>query len=106
MTAGQRWALGIALTGVLLVAVPLVADRLASREPLDVPAVAVHVVRPGDTPWAIARHYYPRMDPRRVIERLEQLNPGFDPGRLRPGRVLVLPWGGPRQEDGKEAQIP
>lgn len=50
----------------------------------------VYVVRPGDTLWSIAREHYPDADPRAAVYAIRQLN-DVDPGRLRPGDVLMMP---------------
>jgi nucleoid-associated protein YgaU len=49
-----------------------------------------YVVRPGDTLWSIARRFSPELDPRQVVDALQQAN-GVDPGRLVPGREIVIP---------------
>jgi hypothetical protein len=50
---------------------------------------ARHVVRPGETLWAIASERYAG-DPRAAIWKIEQRN-GVSAGSLRPGSVLYLP---------------
>jgi len=50
----------------------------------------VYVVEPGDTLWSIAREHYPDADPRAAVYAIRQLN-DVDPGRLRPGDVLMMP---------------
>lgn len=49
-----------------------------------------YVVAPGDTLWSIAREHYPDADPRAAVYAIQQLN-DVDPGRLRPGDILLLP---------------
>ena len=44
-----------------------------------------HVVRSGDTPYAIARSYGVK------LASLLGANPGMDPRRLRPGQTVVIP---------------
>jgi Tfp pilus assembly protein FimV len=54
------------------------------------PSVERYVVRPGDTLWSIARQISPEVDPRQVVDALQQVN-GVDAGRLIPGREIVIP---------------
>ena len=49
------------------------------------------VVRPGDTLWQIARREYGGAETGRWVYEICQLNPGIDPGRLRPGQKVRLP---------------
>ena len=48
-----------------------------------------HVVRPGETLWAIATRAYGG-DPREAVWRIEQRN-GLGGGPLQPGTVIYLP---------------
>src|SRR2546429_34960 len=48
-------------------------------------AAKTHVVRSGDTPYAIAHNYGVK------LANLLSANPGLDPRRLRPGQTLVIP---------------
>jgi nucleoid-associated protein YgaU len=50
----------------------------------------VHVVRPGETLWSIARAYDPTRDPREVVHAIQTAN-ALDPGALVPGQRIVLP---------------
>ncbi|HEY3070606.1 MAG TPA: LysM peptidoglycan-binding domain-containing protein [Gaiellaceae bacterium] len=50
---------------------------------------ARHVVRPGETLWAIASERYAG-DPRAAVWKIEQRN-GVSLGSLQPGSVLYLP---------------
>jgi len=49
-------------------------------------ASKTHVVKSGDTPYAIARIYGVK------LASLLSANPGLDPRRLRPGQTVVIPW--------------
>jgi len=52
---------------------------------------AVHVVRPGETLWGIARSVVGGDgDPRPVVDAIVRLN-GLGRGHLQPGAELVLP---------------
>ena len=64
------------------------ARSRASWEPLE--PNPLYVVEPGDTLWSIAREHYPDADPRAAVYAIRQLN-DVDPGRLRPGDVLMMP---------------
>ncbi len=48
-----------------------------------------HVVRPGDTLWAIATERY-EGDPREVVWRIRERN-GLESALLQPGQVLDMP---------------
>ncbi|MGA9762294.1 MAG: LysM peptidoglycan-binding domain-containing protein [Gaiellaceae bacterium] len=50
-----------------------------------------YVVKPGDTLWSIADHYYGG-DTRRGVWDLEQRNDLGQSVALTPGQRLVLPW--------------
>lgn len=67
-----------------------VADTRAARGWEPTPAT-VWVVRPRQTMWQYAEEHYPGRDPREIVERIRAANGGVDPGRLRPGRVLIVP---------------
>lgn len=55
------------------------------------PAGAVHVVRPGDTVWAIARRVAgPEADPRPVVDRIIAMN-DLSGATIHPGDRLALP---------------
>lgn len=78
----------------MLVAANLVAQA-ASREPVAGPerSVAVHVVRPGDTLWGIAREIVgPEGDPRPLVADLREAN-GLGARPLPAGARLTLPAG-------------
>ncbi len=48
------------------------------------------VVHPGDTLWSIAARAEPHADPRRVIERIADIN-ALQDARLTPGQWLWVP---------------
>ena len=51
---------------------------------------AVHVVRSGDSLWAIAESLAPDGDPRVLIDEIIRLN-GLDDAVVEPGQRLALP---------------
>jgi nucleoid-associated protein YgaU len=74
----------------LLIALALVALALSTARPSrGASPEARHVVRPGETLWAIAVERYGG-DPRAAVWRIEQRN-GLTGGVLEPGTVLYLP---------------
>ncbi len=89
-----RWARPV-LTGAATVAAGVVAGLLwgggtvVPDQPVG-PAVAVHVVEPGDTLWSVARAVRPEAPVRATVDDLVQDRGGAD---LRPGDVLHLPRG-------------
>jgi hypothetical protein len=74
----------------ILVALVLAALALATARPSQGASGELrHVVRPGETLWALAVSHYAG-DPRAAIWQIEQRN-GLAGGTLRPGTVLYLP---------------
>ena len=49
-----------------------------------------HLVKPGETLWAIASAHYHTDDPRRVVFQIEQANQLND-ANILPGQVILLP---------------
>jgi len=56
------------------------------------PTALVHVVRPGDTVWAVARALQPEGEVRHLVDAVVAANGGSPV--LRVGQELVLPVGG------------
>ena len=74
----------------LLIALALVGLALSTARPSrGASPEARHVVRPGETLWAIAVERYGG-DPRAAVWRIEQRN-GLTGSVLEPGTVLYLP---------------
>jgi LysM repeat protein len=73
-------------SGTLQPAQQTAAPPASARESTRAAAAAkTHVVRAGDTPYAIARSYGVK------LAELLSANPGLDPRRLRPGQALTIP---------------
>lgn len=84
----RRWAL-LAALAVTLGALSAAGGRELGR-PEERPALLVRVSY-GDSLWTIAReHGDPNQDVRAVAAEMRRVN-GVDPGKLRPGSVLVIP---------------
>ena len=85
-----RWK-RVALIAGLGLALPVGAHAAAGAAAGPRPvATRTYVVRPGDTLWSIAsRLSGPGVDPRPVVDELEQANHGT--GALTPGETLRLP---------------
>lgn len=74
----------------VLIALALVALALSTARPSrGASPEARHVVRPGETLWAIAVERYSG-DPRAAVWRIERRN-GLTGSVLEPGTVLYLP---------------
>jgi LysM repeat protein len=81
-------AIGLALVGGLL----LLAAHLSAGSPASPPAAvpgSVVTVQPGDTLWSIAGQVAPGHDPRRVVERLREVNQ-LSSASLTPGQTLKV----------------
>jgi hypothetical protein len=90
----RRLALAMLLSGGLAYGVPAAAGAVRTDTGAFRPVAArEYVVAPGDTLWQIATGADPTRDPRETIEQIERVN-GVEPGSLRPGQVLVLPFAG------------
>ena len=84
----RRWALLAALAATLG-ALSAAGGRELGK-PEERPALLVRVSY-GDSLWTIAReHGDPSRDVREVVAEIRRVN-GVDPGKLRPGSVLVIP---------------
>lgn len=56
------------------------------------PIPVATTVAPGDTLWGIAKEYYPNEHTGEVVHEIRKLNPGLDPGNLREGQRVILPY--------------
>jgi LysM repeat protein len=74
---------------LLLAAVVLVLWAAFARPSESAQPETVHVVRAGDTLWAIAERHYAG-DPREGVWRIQQRN-GLESPLLQPGERLVVP---------------
>ena len=79
---GSVWLIVVALLAVALALSTARPSQGAAPE-------RRHLVRPGETLWAIATRAYGG-DPREAIWRMEQRN-GLGGGPLQPGTVIYLP---------------
>ena len=64
--------------------------HVAARQAHPVPLRIVHVVKPGETLWVIARDVRPGHDVLETVDLLERVNHLPD-GRIRAGQPLFLP---------------
>ena len=92
----SRVLIALAVAGALAVAIAWIdADMETWAETtvltIDEPEVRHAVVRSGDTLWSIARREYGGAETGRWVYEICQLNPGIDPGRLRPGQKVRVP---------------
>jgi hypothetical protein len=102
----RRRLTALAVAGLMAVSAALlvgtVLPRLAQAAPTPVsrgvdgaslrpaPALAEHVVAPGDTVWALAEQVSAADDPRKTVDRIMTLNNLQSPA-LRVGQTLLLP---------------
>lgn len=81
-------AVGLALVGGLLLLVAYLSAGSPASQPTAVPG-SVITVQPGDTLWSIAGQVAPGHDPRRVVERLREVNQ-LSSVSLTPGQTLKV----------------
>ena len=94
----RRRAVAALLVVTVVIAVAALVDWIGEglaavrRPPYSTPLVRVshhvHVVRPGETLWSIARTIQPRGDVRPVLDRMAEARGGAP---LRAGERVVLP---------------
>lgn len=80
------------LTVALTAAVSTAAGQgaVATNAAAERSATAVHVVRPGETLWSIARTVAPEADTRETVGQIMDLN-GMASASVAAGRALVVP---------------
>lgn len=66
----------------------IVGPRLDTPPP---PADQTHIIRPGETMWALAEHFYAGVDPAVSVLWIEHANPDANPRMLHIGSTLVIP---------------
>jgi len=81
-------AIGLAVVGGLLLLVASLSTGSSAARPAAVPGSVV-TVQPGDTLWSIAGQVAPGHDPRRVVERLREVN-HLSSVSLTPGQTLKV----------------
>ena len=81
-----------ALVFPILLGIGMLGGRAGAGSPADAPPPAtVHVVRAGDSLWAIAERLAgPGEDPRPVVDAIVDLN-GLEGAVISPGQSLRLP---------------
>jgi LysM repeat protein len=80
----------ILLVAVVGLALGLLVPALGASEPGDLAPASVHVVKPAETLWKIAKTYAPDSDPRSYIYDIQQVN-GLSGATITPGQKLILP---------------
>lgn len=86
--ATQPGGIGQVAEGGSAGAGPLAGSRPAATS---TGSVEVHVVRPGDTIWSIARRVQPEGDLRPLVDRITRLR---GPGTLQVGEEIAVPTRG------------
>lgn len=80
----------LCLSGAVVLATTGDAGASVGQAPVPAPAARVHVLAPGQTLWDVALRYFPRVDPRQTVARLEEVN-HLDGALVPAGRLLRLP---------------
>jgi len=85
--------LGVVLAIFMLAGAALVNDNLRSGPPATVDAGGLEIehLREGGTLWDMARIYAPTQDPRRWIERVQELNSWTEVPNLQPYESFIVP---------------
>ncbi|MEI4272653.1 LysM peptidoglycan-binding domain-containing protein [Klenkia sp. LSe6-5] len=89
---GRRVLAGLGVGAVVAVSAVVGSAVLGSAdEPaLELAGRSSVVVHSGDTLWSIAQSIAPDVDPRAVVDALQEVN-GLTDASLVPGQVLLLP---------------
>lgn len=82
--------IGSILTGIVYFSRPPIREEAIVEGPDPIP-VATSVAK-GDTLWSIAKEFYPNEHTGEVVHEIRKLNPGLDPGNLRIGQRVILPY--------------
>ena len=92
LTRRGRTVVLLALVTLLLAAFSLgrAATQAAPHGSAAPTPAAQTVVKPGETPWAVAKRVAPGHDPRATVLRIQELN-DLEGGMVRAGQLLVLP---------------
>ena len=88
-------------TLVLIVLVVLVGHLVSARGNVPVADAYtpwVYTVQHQDTLWAVAKRYYPKMDPREAVYNIRMLNGYLETATIHPGQRLKMPKGSNRVE--------
>ena len=86
-----RWGRVGALAVTVVLALGTLAGRAGAGSPASPPRRVVHVVRSGETVWAIARRLVgPEGDPRPMVDALIGAN-HLDAGTVLVGQRLIVP---------------
>ncbi|MGI8425512.1 MAG: LysM peptidoglycan-binding domain-containing protein [Actinomycetota bacterium] len=87
-----RWnAIRLAAVALLVgLVLGIVVPKIFAADPSQSHLQKIHVVKAGESLWALARESNAQKDPRRFVYEVQVLN-GLKGAQLSPGQKLILP---------------